>query len=190
MPMEIAFEVPDEDLERFTVMANRVKAQMPADIESATLARLVRVKLETARQSGDCPAFIMERIERLEHLADMVEDAEWGLDGDELKRMLGALFYFTESVDMIPDRVPVLGFLDDAVMVELTLREFRPELRAYKKFCGFRTAERERRAEHGNTEEVTKEDWLADQRALLHHQMRERRKERREEPGGWKITLW
>lgn len=190
MPMEIAFEVPDADLERFTVMANRVKAQMPADIDAVTLARLVRAKLETARASGECPAFIQQRIDRLEQLADMVEDEEWGLDGEELARMLGALFYFTEPVDLIPDRIPVLGFLDDAVMVELTLQEFGPELVAYNLFCGFRIAERQRRDAHGNAEEVTKQDWLADQRALLHHQMRERRKVRASEPGGWKISLW
>lgn len=190
MPFQIAFDVQDADLERFAAMADRVRSQMPADMDSATLGRLVRVKLETARSAGDCPVFIQERIDRLEGLADMVEDKEWGLDGDELKRIQGALFYFAEPVDLIPDRVPVLGFLDDAVMVELTLREFRPELRAYEKFCGFRIAERERRSEHGNSDEVTKEDWLADQRALLHHQMRERRKARASEPGGWKITLW
>lgn len=190
MPMQIAFDVSDEDLERFSAMADHVKAQMPGHIDSPTLARLVRTKLETARQSGDCPAFILERIERLEQLADMVEDTEWGLDGDELKRMQRALFYFTEPADMIPDRVPILGFLDDALMVELTLKEFRPELQAYQKFCGFRLAERERRDEHGSSAKVTKEDWLADQRALLHRQMRERRRERRDEPGGWKITLW
>lgn len=190
MPMQIAFEVPDADLERFAAMARRVKAQMPADADPRTLAELVRVKLEGARRSGDCPAFILERIERLEQLADMIEDDEWGLEGDELKRVQGALFYFAEPVDMIPDRVPVLGFLDDAVMVELTLQDFEPELAAYDKFCGFRTAEQERRAGHGSSETVTKEDWLADQRALLHRQMRERRRVGETAPGGWKITLW
>lgn len=190
MPMQIAFEVPDADLERFAAMAQRVKSQIPPDVDPKTLAELVRVKLEGARRSGACPAFILERIERLEQLADMIEDEEWGLEGDELTRVQGALFYFAEPVDMIPDRVPVLGFLDDALMVELTLQDFEPELTAYDKFCGFRTAEQERRTEHGSSETVTKEDWLKDQRALLHRQMRERRRTGTTEPGGWKITLW
>jgi hypothetical protein len=75
-------------------------------------------------------------------------------------------------------------------MVELTLREFEPELAAYRKFCGFRAAEQQRRAEHGHTEEVTREDWLADQRALLHRQLRQRRQGSGGDSGGWKITLW
>lgn len=190
MPMEIAFEVPDADLERFAAMAQRVKSKMPPDADPRTLAELVRVKLASARSSGQCPAFILERIERLEQLADMIEDEEWQLEGEDLTRVQGALFYFAEAADIIPDRVPVLGFLDDAVMVELTLQDFEPELMAYHKFCGFRTAEKERRAEHGSTETVTKEDWLADQRALLHHQMRERRRVGTNAPGGWKVTLW
>ena len=172
MSMQIAFEIEDEDLERFAALAGRVKTQMPPRMDSGTLARLVRAKLETARASGDCPAFIQERIDRLEVLSDMVEDTEWGLEGDDLERMQYALFYFTEPADMIPDRVPVLGFLDDALMVELTLREFRPEIRAYEKFCGVRIAERERREQHGSNATVSKEDWLADQRAMLHRQMR------------------
>ena len=190
MSIQIAFEIPDADLARFAAMANRFKSRMPTDMDPRTLARLVRAKLEGAREGGEVPDFIMDRIQRLDMLADMVEDVEWGLDGDELIRVQGALFYFAEPSDVIPDRVPVLGFLDDALMVELTLRDFEPELTAYQKFCGFRIAERQRREQRGLTTDVTKEDWLADQRALLHHQMRERRKAVAETPGGWKITLW
>lgn len=190
MPIQIAFDVQEADLERFAVMARQVKAKMPAHMDGSTLAALVRVKLNAARTSGDTPEFILDRIDQLEQLADMIEDAEWGLEGEDRDRVRSALFYFSEPNDLIPDRVPVFGFLDDALMVELSLRDFEPELAAYKKFCGFRTAERQRRAEHGSSQEVTKEDWLADQRALLHHHMRERRRVTQDSDGGWKITLW
>jgi hypothetical protein len=170
MPIEIAFEISDEDLQRFVAMVHRLKKEMPDHMDGRTLARLVRVKLEAARQDGGTPAFIRERIDRLEQLADMIEDDEWGLEGKDRHRVRGALFYFTEPADLIPDRVPVLGFLDDALLIELTLRDFEPELTAYGQFCGFRTAERERRAARGSAEDVTKEDWLADRRAKLHHQ--------------------
>jgi uncharacterized membrane protein YkvA (DUF1232 family) len=190
MSIQIAFEVPEADLERFVALAGRVKASMPADLDTLTLARLVRAKLAIAQISGRMPDFVLDRINRLEELADMIEDTEWGLDGDELARVKGALFYFSEPVDLVPDRVPVFGFLDDALMVELTLRDFEPELEAYRKFCGFRDAEQQRRAEHGHTDEVTKEDWLADQRSLLHTRMRNRRKTTANSDGGWKISLW
>jgi uncharacterized membrane protein YkvA (DUF1232 family) len=190
MPIQIAFDVQDDDLERFAVMARKVKAEMPANMDGSTLAALVRVKLNAARTSGETPQFVLDRIDQLEQLADMVEDAEWGLEGEDRDRVRSALFYFSEPNDLIPDRVPVFGFLDDAIMVELSLRDFEPELTAYRKFCGFRTAEMERRAVRGSSDEVTKEDWLADQRALHHHQMRERRRAAQGPDGGWRITLW
>lgn len=190
MPIKIAFEVQDEDLERFAVMARRVKAEMPAHMDGSTLAALVRMKLNAALMSDETPLFILDRLDQLEQLADMVEDVEWGLEGEDRDRVRSALFYFSEPNDLIPDRVPVFGFLDDALMVELSLRDFEPELTAYRKFCGFRTAERKRRALRGSSDEVTKEDWLADQRALLHHRMREQRRAAQGPEGGWRITLW
>jgi len=190
MPIKIAFEVHDDELERFAVMARRLKAEMPANMDTGTLASLVRSKLKAAQMSGDTPKFVLDRINQLEELADMVEDMEWGLDGKDRDRVCGALFYFSEANDLIPDRVPVFGFLDDALMVELSLRDFEPELTAYRRFCGFRIAEQQRREARGSSDEVTKEDWLADQRAVLHHQMREGRNATEGPNGGWKVSLW
>jgi uncharacterized membrane protein YkvA (DUF1232 family) len=190
MPIQIAFEVHDDDLERFAVMARRLKSEMPDDMDAGTLAGLVRAKLNAARMSGDTPKFVLDRIDRLEQLADMAEDTEWGLEGEDRDRVCGALFYFAEPNDLIPDRVPVFGFLDDALMVELSLRDFELELTAYREFCGFRTAEKQRREARGSSDEVTKEDWLADQRALLHHHMRERRRMTQDSNQGWKVSLW
>ncbi|HAG71352.1 MAG TPA: hypothetical protein DCL66_04035 [Gammaproteobacteria bacterium] len=45
---------------------------------------------------------------------------------------------------MIPARIPNIGGLDDAMFVEIIVRERRIELEAYKAFCRFRLAEEER----------------------------------------------
>ena len=39
---------------------------------------------------------------------------------------------------MIPDRLPGIGYLDDAIMVELICQELRHEIKAYEDFCEFR----------------------------------------------------
>lgn len=41
----------------------------------------------------------------------------WALDEADRQRVLGALAYFADPNDIIPDNVAVLGFLDDAVMI-------------------------------------------------------------------------
>ena len=59
--------------------------------------------------------------------------------------LLGALVYFTDPEDLIPDSVPGLGFLDDAIYVELIIRELKAEIDSYEEFCAFPTAGGKRR---------------------------------------------
>ena len=40
--------------------------------------------------------------------------------------------------DIIPDDIPGIGMLDDAVMIELVFRELRHEIEAYEDFCAWR----------------------------------------------------
>ena len=55
--------------------------------------------------------------------------------------MLNALAYFADPDDLIPDRVPGLGYLDDAIMVELVVQDLKHEIEAFDAFVEFRTGE-------------------------------------------------
>ena len=101
----------------------------------------------------------------------MITDLEWRLPHDEVGRVLNALAYFAEPEDLIPDSIPGLGFLDDAIMVELVVRELRHEIEAYDDFCEFRTA-----ALEGSEGRVSRTDWLNSRREALQSRMRRRRK--------------
>ena len=61
----------------------------------------------------------------------MVEDEDWNLPPEDVTRVINALAYFANAKDLIPDDVPGLGFLDDAVMVDLVMRELAHEVKAY-----------------------------------------------------------
>jgi uncharacterized membrane protein YkvA (DUF1232 family) len=135
------------------------------------------------------PDFIADRLSKLGELADMVSDSEWQLTGEDRERVVSALAYFANPDDIIPDRVPGIGFLDDAIMAELVVKELDAEITAYREFCSYRTNEEKRRADQGMSTTVSREDWLADKRAVLHHRMRERRLSSRSS-GGWRVRLW
>ncbi len=102
----------------------------------------------------------------------MISDIEWRLPHTETTRVLNALAYFAEPDDLIPDSIPGIGFVDDAIMIELVVRELRHEIEAYGDFCQFREEVTENEA-HA---EISREAWLDQRRDELHSRMRRRRK--------------
>ena len=80
--------------------------------------------------------------------------------------------YFSEAEDLIPDSIPGIGFIDDAIMLELVLQELRQEIEAYEDFCHFHATREKVRGE--NEDEATQEGWLKDRRAQLHSRIRRR----------------
>ena len=87
---------------------------------------------------------------------------------------------------MYKRQIPGLGFLDDAIYVELVIRELKAEIESYEEFCEFRVAEEARRKAAGEDPHVEREQWLADKRATLHTRMRKRRSGR-SGGGGWRL---
>jgi uncharacterized membrane protein YkvA (DUF1232 family) len=127
--------------------------------------------------------FIVERIDRVERLAAMIQDDEWQLPEEGRRRVLAALAYVGEAHDLVPDGVPVLGLLDDAIMLELLLRELQPELDSYSEFDAYRREqEPERRPDDHHA--VSRQDWLDSRREALHERVRERRERALEACGG------
>ena len=126
--------------------------------------------------------FRSDRLGKLKVMTSMLTDSEWQLPEEETNRVLSALAYFSEPDDLIPDHIPGLGFLDDAIMVELVVRELKHEIQAYEDFCEFRSREEAKRK--ADDDEVTREQWLAGRRAELHSRMRRRRRGSRRRTGG------
>ena len=83
---------------------------------------------------------------------------------EDVTRVINALAYFANTQDLIPDDVPGLGYLDDAVMVDLVVRELASEIKAYTDFHKWRQEEAARRGGKGDDRPVTRMDWLAAQR--------------------------
>jgi uncharacterized membrane protein YkvA (DUF1232 family) len=119
------------------------------------------------------PAFVRERLDKLRLMIEMLTDIDWRLPHTEANRVLNALAYFAEPEDLIPDSIPGLGFLDDAIMIELVVRELKHEIEAYEDFRDFRARVR---SEGGRRAGVTREHWLENRRKELHSRIRRRRK--------------
>jgi uncharacterized membrane protein YkvA (DUF1232 family) len=185
MPLDITFTLSDQDLDHFQSIVNKAKSAMEGGQNAEAIESAARQLVNDAR-SDQLPEFISDRLEKLEVIIDMVADEEWQLSDEDRNRVLGALIYFCDPEDIIPDSIPGLGFLDDAIYVELIIRELKAEIESYEEFCNFRGAEEARRKERGLDPHVQREEWLADKRASLHAKMRKRRSGA-SSPSGWRL---
>ncbi len=174
MTMRVTFELQEEDLKHFRLIMREARdaaKSLTAD-EILSAANSLLREIEDAK----VPHFIEERLKRLRTLIGMVQDDEWSLPQEETTRVLNALAYFAEPEDLIPDHIPGLGFLDDAIMIELVARELRHEIEAYDDFCAFRDREGARRRSKGLDDDVTRREWLETRRTELMSRMRRRRR--------------
>ena len=97
-------------------------------------------------------------------------DLDWKLVGRDRARILDALTYFIEPNDLIPDRTPGIGYLDDAIMIDLIARELKHDVEAYEDFCALRR----------RTPGARAGDKLGAGRVRLQARMRRRRRRQRD----------
>lgn len=172
MSLRVAFDLEETDLEYFRSIMKRAGEGVGKTSEDDVVAH-AETMINDVR-SAELPAFAAQRIGRVESLIEMLRDDEWRLTGNERTNVITALAYFAEPKDVIPDDVPVLGYIDDAIMIELITRELKHEIEAFDDFRRYKREE----ASRNRDPNVTREDWLDAKRRELHQRMRRRRNSR------------
>jgi len=171
MPFKLTIELSERDLRHFRRELRRAhEAVSIADDEEILAAA---ADLVATLRASELPDFVGERLEKLQTLYEMLNDADWPLDEAERSPVLAALAYVCDPEDIIPDEIPGIGLLDDAVMIELVFRELRHAIEAYEDFRVYRKALPKRLL--GRRDAATLAQKLAQRRTQLMTRMRRRR---------------
>src|SRR5262249_39264199 len=132
---KVTFDLDEKDASYFRDLYKQAK-QNAAKLDPETILKDARKLVETVRKSGHAPRFVLDAIQTLEDMTQIILDEEYKAPQPVKNQVLAGLSYFANPEDLIPDKIPALGFLDDAIMVKFVEEEFRHELCGCRKFRG------------------------------------------------------
>src|SRR5688572_25534382 len=144
----------------FNAVLAAIAPEAPA-LDAALIEQMAR-ELRADPGRGDA---IARRLAAVEALKRMAADPAWRLPGADVVRIDVAVEYLSRVDDLIPDTTPGIGYLDDAIVIELAHRMLERELADYADFCRFRDAEAAVRGVPVARLDVDRRDWLAWKRA-------------------------
>lgn len=140
---KVTFELDEQDAAYFRGIYRKAKKNA-SKMDPATIIQDARKLVDHVRSSKRAPRFVVDAIATLEDMTQIIEDEDWKAPQSVKNQVLAGLAYFSNPEDLIPDHIPALGFLDDAIMVKFVEDEFKHELWGYRKFRGFNAPSEQR----------------------------------------------
>jgi len=114
---------------------------------------------------GQRPASIEQRLQLASAVDRMITDATWQPASEAVEPARVVMDYVHGDHDLIPDSVPLVGRLDDAILIDAAWPQLAGEVDCYLDYCRVRAIEAELRGCAVGGFAFTREDWQQARRA-------------------------
>ncbi len=168
---KVTFTLDETDANYFRSLYRQAK-RGAKDLDPSVVIRDARGIVKQVRASKKTPRFVIDSVDVLADLVDLVRDEEYAAPKRVRAEVIAGLAYFSNPEDLIPDHIPGLGFLDDAIMIKFIEDEFKDELWGYRKFRKLRSGAEQRPWAKPGSERLRQR--LEDDRKRVRAQIEER----------------
>ena len=136
MSYKMTIELSDRDLRHFRRELHKTRESVQIADDEEILA--AAVDLVTAMRRPTCPISWPSGSTSSRPCWPWPATSSGRSRTRNARPILAGLAYLCDPEDLIPDDIPGIGMLDDAVMIELVFRELEHELEAYDDFRKYR----------------------------------------------------
>lgn len=148
-------------VERFNRLLARFEHAPLGTDQIATAAR----ELPSPRAGGRAPACIEQQLKRATSIGLMIDDPAWQPANDAVAPAGLVMDYVRSRRDLIPDDLPRVGRLDDAIVIDAAWPRLAGEVACYLDYCRIRRIEAELRGCEVSQFAFGRADWEQARRA-------------------------
>ncbi|MEP6484207.1 MAG: hypothetical protein ABJB01_07140 [Rudaea sp.] len=161
-PSVVTLELTEGDLQRFN-SAVRLFAPSHSGFSADQIAGAARRVLRASAKGQDS-TFIKVRMRRGGEVRAALDDRQWDIAEPVEKSMRALVDYLDDRHGLIPNDVPIVGLLDDAILIDVAMDSLRTELDEYADFCRFRTSEAGRQGVFISVVDINREQWMTERK--------------------------
>lgn len=169
MSVTVPIELSDDDLKYFKDTLDVAKN---SDVKASQddIVKKAESMLGTIEKNTKLPDFIKEQFKQLHILINMLTDEDWDIPAPEKTKVKNVISYFTNSFDLIPDDVPGIGYLDEAILIDLVVKDIFKEFKNFLEYENYSKLEKKVHHKH----HISRSEWEDHNRVSMYQRMRNR----------------
>lgn len=150
--------IDPDALQHFNVLLEQLDLSHPP-LDPDQVASAARELVDRLPHAGRAPPCIQQRMRRAAAIDRMLGDRDWHVAGTSAAIASKVVDYLRGNGKLIPNAVPMVGRLDDVILVEASWPAIAQEVHDYLAFCRVRHVEAELRGESRRHFGFTRDQW-------------------------------